>query len=183
MMKLRFSALAVAFTFAVAAPRLSAQAVAAATGNALAVGVAYENADPDYGPVRSQGLGIYANYDFSRYVGATVELNFQTAFSHNVVFLEHNYMFGVRGEYHKKRFLPYGKILIGDSTSSVNGNFPLLNAPGSYPTYAIGAGLDYRFQHHLSVRVIDFEQQEWLSYHPNGLTPTIISFGAAYRFQ
>ncbi len=182
-MKFRFSALAVALTFATAAPRLSAQAVAAATGNALAVGVDYQSANPDYGPSRSQGLGIYANYDFSRYVGVTAEVNLQTAFSHKVIFLEHTYLFGVRGEYHKKRFLPYAKLLVGGASASVNGNFPLENAPASYPAVAIGGGLDYRFEHHLTVRAIDFEQQEWLSYHPNGLTPTIISFGAAYRFQ
>ena len=183
MMKSSFSALAVAFTFALAAPRLSAQAVAAATGNALSVGVDYQSVNPDYGPVRSQGMGVYANYDFSRFVGVTAELNFQTAFSHNVVFLEHSYLFGVRGEYHKKRFLPYGKVLVGGANSAVNGSFYLINAPGTYPVVAIGGGLDYRFEHHLSVRVIDYEQQEWLSYHPNGLTPGIISFGAAYRFQ
>lgn len=182
MMKLRISALAVAFTFAVAAPRLSAQAVAAATGNALAVGINYQSANPDYGPSRSQGIGIYANYDFSRYLGVTAEFNFPTAFS-SVVFLEHSYLFGVRGEYHKRRFLPYGKVLIGDSTASAINGIPLLNAPGSYPTVAFGGGLDYRFDHHISVRVIDVEQQHWLTYHPNGLTPTIISFGAAYRFQ
>ncbi len=183
MMKFRLSALAVTLTFAIAAPRLSAQAVAAATGNALAVGVDYQSVNPDYGPIRSQGIGFYANYDFSRYVGVTAEFNFQTAFSHNVVFLEHSYLFGVRGEYHKKRFLPYGKLLIGAATSSANGTFSLINAPGTYPAYAIGGGLDYRFEHHLTVRAIDYEQQEWLSYHPNGLTPSIISFGAAYRFQ
>lgn len=183
MMKFTLSALAVALTFAVATPRLSAQAEAAATGNALAAGIAYESADPDYGPVRSQGLGIFANYDFSRYLGATAEFNFQTSFSHNVVFLEHTYLVGVRGEYHKKRYLPYAKFLVGGATSTVNGNFPLENAPGTYPMVAVGVGLDYRFEHHITVRAFDFEQQEWLSYHPNGLTPTIISFGAAYRFQ
>ncbi len=181
MMKFCLPALAVVLTFAAAAPTLSAQAVAAATGNALAVGVAYENGNPDYGGSRASGLGFYANYDFSRFVGATAEFNFQTSLSHPV-FLEHTYLFGLRGEYHKKRFVPYAKLLLGDATAAPNGNFPLLNAPGSYPMYAIGVGLDIRLEHHLTVRAFDYEQQEWLEYHPNGLTPTIISFGGAYRF-
>ncbi len=182
MMKFCLPALAVALTFAAAAPSLSAQAIATATGNALAVGLAYESANPDYGPIRSSGLGFYVNYDFSRYVGATAEFNFQTSFSHPV-FLEHTYLFGLRGEYHyKKRYVPYGKILIGAATASPNGNFPLLNAPGSYPMFAIGGGLDIRLDHHVTIRAIDYEQQEWLEYHPNGLTPSIISFGGAYRF-
>ena len=182
MMKFCLHAMAVALTFAVLAPSLSAQAVATATGNALAVGAAYESTNPDYGPLRGSGLGIFANYDFSRFVGVTAEINFQTSFSH-VIFLEHSYLVGARGEYHKGRFMPYGKLLIGGATASVNGSFPLENAPASYPAYAIGAGLDIRLPNHLTVRAIDFEQQEWLDYHPNGLTPTIISFGAAYRFQ
>ena len=182
MMKFCLPALAVVLTTAVAAPCLSAQAVATATGNALAIGVDYQSINPDYGPIRGSGIGFYANYDFGRYVGATAEINFQTAFSH-VVFLEHTYLVGVRGEYHKRLFTPYGKLLIGGATASPNGNFSLENAPASYPMYAIGAGLDLRLPHHLTVRAIDFEQQEWLDYHPNGLTPTIISFGAAYRFQ
>lgn len=181
-MKFRLSVLAVVLTVAVGAPRLSAQAVATATGNALAVGLAYQSVNPDYGPIRSSGLGIFANYDFSRYVGVTAEINFQTSFSH-VVFLEKTYMVGARGEYHKGRFLPYGKILVGGASAAPNGNYPLLNAPASYPVVAIGGGLEIRCPRHLTVRAIDYEQQEWLEYHPNGLTPTVVSFGAAYRFQ
>ena len=183
MMKYCVTALVVALVAGVAAPRLSAQATAAATGRSLSVGLAYQNADPDYGPTRSSGGGIFANYDFGRYLGATAEFNFQTAFS-NVVFLEHSYLFGVRGEYHKGRYMPYGKALIGDSTSSINGHNPgLINAPGSYPTFALGGGLEIRLEHHINIRAIDYEQQRWLQYHPNGLTPSVFSFGAAYRFQ
>ncbi|MGI4829886.1 MAG: hypothetical protein ACRYFU_17075, partial [Janthinobacterium lividum] len=84
---------------------------------------------------------------------------------------------------HKGRFLPYGKILVGGASAAPNGNYPLLNAPASYPVVAIGGGLEIRCPRHLTVRAIDYEQQEWLEYHPNGLTPTVVSFGAAYRFQ
>ena len=181
-MKFCLPALAIVVSSAIAVPYASAQAVATATGNALSVGAAYLSANPDYGGSRSSGLGIFANYDFSRYVGVTAELNFQTSFSH-VVFLEKTYMVGARGEYHKGRFLPYGKLLIGGASSAPNGNYPLENAPATYPLYAIGAGLDIRLPHHTTIRAIDYEQQEWLDYHPHGLTPTIISFGAAYRFQ
>lgn len=181
MTKFCLPALAVALTCAIGARSLSAQASATATGNALAVGAAYITDNPDYGPSRASGIGFFVNYDLNRYLGATAEFNFQTSFSH-VVFLEKTYMVGLRGEYHKKRFTPYGKFLLGGASAAPNGNFPLLNAPGSYPMYAIGVGLDVRLEHHLTLRAFDYEQQEWLEYHPNGLTPGLISFGGAYRF-
>ena len=182
MMKHCLSALALTFVVANLAPQMSAQAIATATGKTLAVGLAYQNINPDYGPSRASGIQIFANYDFAKYVGVTAEVNLQTAFS-NVVFLEHTYMFGARGEYRKGKYLGYGKALIGDATASNNSTSPaLINAPGSYPLFAIGGGLDVRLAHHLTVRAIDFEQQHWLSYHPNGLTPELLSFGVAYRF-
>ncbi|HLI77033.1 MAG TPA: outer membrane beta-barrel protein [Acidobacteriaceae bacterium] len=182
MMKHCLSALALTLAAGLAAPELSAQAIATATGKTLAVGVAYQNIDPDYGPSRASGLQIFANYDFSRYVGLTAEANLQTAFS-NVVFLEHTYLFGARGEYRRGKYMAYGKALIGDATASNNSNNPgLLNAPGSYPIIGLGGGLDIRLEHHITVRAIDYEDQHWFTYQPNSLTPHMLSFGAAYRF-
>ena len=182
MMKHCLSALALTLAVAVLAPHVSAQAIAAATGRTLAVGVAYQNIDPDYGPSRASGVQIFANYDFARHFGATAEVNLQTAFS-NVVFLERTYLFGGRGEYRRGKYMLYGKALVGDATASNNTNNPgLYNAPGSYPLFAIGGGLDVRLQHHITLRPIDYEEQHWFTYHPNSLTPHMLSFGVAYRF-
>ncbi len=181
-MKHCLSALALTLAVAVLAPHVSAQAIAAATGRTLAVGVAYQNIDPDYGPSRASGVQIFANYDFARHFGATAEVNLQTAFS-NVVFLERTYLFGGRGEYRRGKYMLYGKALVGDATASNNTNNPgLYNAPGSYPLFAIGGGLDVRLQHHITLRPIDYEEQHWFTYHPNSLTPHMLSFGVAYRF-
>ncbi len=174
-----------AFTLTVAslavAPHVMGQAVATATGKTLAIGVAYQNLDPDYGPDRASGIQIFGNYDFSRYVGLTAEVNLQTAFS-DVVFLEKTYMAGARGEYNRGKYMVYGKALVGGASASNNSTNPgLYNAPGSYPLYALGGGLDVRFQHHLTVRAIDYEEQHWFSYHPHDLTPHVFSFGVAYR--
>lgn len=183
MMKHCLSALALTLAAGVLAPQASAQAIAAATGKTLAVGVAYQNIDPDYGPSRASGIQIFGNYDFARFVGLTAEINLQTAFSSDIVFYEHSYMFGGRGEYHRGRYLLYGKALIGDATSTANSKNPgLLNAPGSYPALGLGGGLDIRLDHHITVRAIDYEDQHWFTYHPNSLTPHILSFGVAYRF-
>jgi outer membrane protein with beta-barrel domain len=183
MMKHCLSALALAVVAGVVTPAISAQAIATATGKTLAVGVAYQNIDPDYGITRASGMQIFANYDFARHIGLTAEANLQTAFSSKVPFLEHTYLFGARGIYRRHRYLVYGKALIGDATASNNTNNPgLYNAPGSYPLFAIGGGLDIRLEHHITVRPFDYEEQHWFTYHPDSLTPHLLSFGVAYRF-
>ena len=183
MMKSCLSALVLLLVGVAATPRLQAQASATATGNALSVGLSYQNIDPDYGPVRASGIGLFANYDFSRFVGVTAEVNLQTALS-TVVFPERTYLVGARGEYHSGPYMVYAKVLVGGASASNNSDNPnLLNAPGSYPLYAYGGGLEIRLDHHINLRAIDFEQQQWLEYHPNGLTPGLLSFGVAYRFQ
>ena len=187
MMKHCFSALAAFCAAALAVPSLHAQATATATGRSLSAGVSYQTVNPDYGPSRSSGVGIFVNYDLSRYFGVTAEANLQTAFS-SVVFLEQTYLIGARGEYHSNRFggryMGYGKLLIGGANASNNtANPALINAPGGYPVFAYGGGIEARLPRHITLRAIDYEQQQWLTYHPNGLTPGIFSFGAAYRFQ
>jgi opacity protein-like surface antigen len=47
--------------------------------------------------------------------------------------------------------------------------------------FAGGAGLDYRVLPYLNVRA-EFEYQKWMSFPPNGLTPSVITIGAAYHF-
>ena len=182
MMKSCLSALVLVLVGAAYTPRLQAQAAATATGNTLSVGLSYQNINPDYGPVRASGVGLFVNYDFSRYIGATAEVNLQTALS-SVVFPERTYMVGARGEYRSGPYMVYAKALVGGASSSNNSDNPYLLNVGSYPLYAYGGGLEIRLEHHITLRAIDFEQQQWLEYHPNGLTPGLLSFGVAYRLQ
>lgn len=188
MMKHCLSALTLACALAVTAPRLHAQASATATGNALSVGLVFQNADPDYGPSRSSGIGAYANFDFARYLGLTAEVNVPTAFS-NVIYPERTFLFGGRGVYRRGRYGVYFKALGGLAAAGNNSSVDpaitasqLINAGQSYGAVAIGGGLEYRLERPLTLR-LDYESQHWLGYEPNSLTPNIISIGAAYRFQ
>lgn len=188
MIKHCVSALSLLGALALSVPHLHAQAVATATGNALSVGLAYQNADPDYGPSRGSGIGAYANFDFARYVGITAEVNLPTAFS-NVIFPERSFLVGARGEYHRGRYMGYGKVLGGVASSGNNYSVDktitasqLINASETFDLYAIGGGIEYRLDSPITLR-LDFESQHWLSYQPNSLTPSIISVGAAYRFH
>jgi hypothetical protein len=41
---------------------------------------------------------------------------------------------------------------------------------------------DIDLTRHINVRALDFEHQQWPGYPPNGLTPKVWTFGAAYAF-
>ena len=188
MFKHCLSAFTLFSALAVTAPHLQAQAVATATGNALSVGLVYQNADPDYGPSRSSGIGAYVNFDFARYLGLTAEVNAPTALS-NVIYPERTYLFGGRGVYRRGRYGLYVKVLGGlasaGNNSSVDPNITasqLINAGQTYGVAAGGGGLEYRLDRPLTLR-LDYESQHWLGYQPNSLTPGIFSIGAAYRFR
>ncbi len=188
MIKHCLSALALFCASSVTASHLQAQAVPTATGNALSVGLVFQNADPDYGPSRSSGIGAYANFDFARYLGVTAEVNVPTAFS-NVIYPERTFLFGGRGIYRRGRYGLYGKVLGGLASAGNNSavdptitSSQLINAGQTYGAVAGGGGLEYRLNRPLTLR-LDYESQHWLGYQPNSLTPGIISIGAAYRFQ
>ncbi len=188
MFKHCLSALTLVSAFALTAPALKAQAVATATGNALSVGLVFQNADPDYGPSRSSGIGAYANFDFARYLGLTAEVNVPTAFS-KVIYPERSFMFGGRGVYRRGRYGLYVKVLGGLASAGNNSSVysaitpsQLINANQSFGVVAGGGGLEYRLDRPLTLR-LDYESQHWLNYQPNSLTPGIFSIGAAYRFQ
>ena len=48
--------------------------------------------------------------------------------------------------------------------------------------YAPGVGIDIRIKSYLNVRC-DFEYQQWPSFPPSGLSPAVLSIGAAYHFR
>jgi hypothetical protein len=49
----------------------------------------------------------------------------------------------------------------------------------------MGGGIEYRLNNAINLRVADFEYQHWstTTIAPNGLTPEVLSVGAAYHFH
>lgn len=47
---------------------------------------------------------------------------------------------------------------------------------------SFGGRVDIQATQHSNVRAGYFEYQQWPGYQPNGLTPRVWSFGAAYGF-
>jgi opacity protein-like surface antigen len=167
-----------------------AQVVAAGKGGnqQLFVGGTFSDFDPDYGYQRLYGIGAYADYNLTPRWGAEAELRFHR-FNQLVSIHEDNYLIGPRYNYHHKRFIFYGKGLIGLGYF----NFPFNAAHGTYFATALGGGVDYRLTHRIYLRG-EYEYQIWPGFvgppdplpippqrRPNGLTPNGFAFGASYR--
>ena len=177
--------LILALSFIVAGPSVAlAQAAPAASRlGDLQVGATYTNANSDYVLNRINGFGFYSTFDFYRHIGAEVDfhqLNDRQSPSYSQIY-ERSYEVGGRYFWNFGRFKPYGKGLYGRGVF----NFPT-NSFQPHPNLAYnmldaGAGVDIAVQRHINVRA-EYEYQHWYGFQPNGLTPQLITIGAAYHF-
>jgi hypothetical protein len=160
---------------------MSAQARPSASRVAdLQVGVGFTTAHSDYLPNRINGGAAYFDYDFTRNLGIEGVFHFVKDGKGSEVY-EKTYEIG--GRYHRTygRFMPYAKLMYGRGVF----NFPAYpgypHANLAYNLLAAGAGVDYKILPHLNARA-DFEYQAWFGFPPNGLTPKLLTIGAAYHF-
>ena len=169
------------FFFLFATLSLRGQVVPAASSGALALdaGGLGSVSQPDYAgegvaqtsPNRLYGAGTYVDFHYNRWVDIEGEARWLT-FNQYLGINEKTYLVGPRvpiGTF--KRFTPYGKFLVGIGDGSfLNGHTFVL---------AYGGGLDIRVTHRLTLRVPDFEYQQWR------VTPTLWpyegSIGISYR--
>ena len=159
-----------------------AQAVPTATrGGALQVGIGGTYAKPVYGNVGIKGPTVYGTFDFTQHIGIEGDIHYASVFTPTDIG-ENSYLLGPRVVFHKKRFNPYAKVLFG--IGSFNTQFDTSPHTTNYfKMYAFGAGVDVRAGHHINVRAFDFEYQKWPSFYPHGLSPVVMTIGAAYRFN
>jgi hypothetical protein len=132
-----------------------------------------------------KGGSIYANFNVIGHVGLTAQFDYPDTFTSQDM-LEKSYMVGLRYYQPYQRYTPYVKGLVGLASTSYDKpanwiDFP--GTPGSYTALAIGAGLDVRFNHQLTVRAIDVQLEDWLGFPGGSIHPTIISVGVAYRIR
>jgi hypothetical protein len=189
---------------------LSTLSTAAALGQAgstasrkldLQLGGGYSNAKSDYVPNRIGGYMFYVDADFMRHIG--VEVNFHQVSDPNSAVYERTYEAGARYFRDYGRFKPYVKGMYGrgvfnspvytyavpvactvvSGTSTCTYQVVATNFNLAYNMFVGGVGLDVSIVPRVNVRV-DYEYQRWLSGQglTNGLTPQILSIGAAYHF-
>jgi hypothetical protein len=168
---------------------LSAQAIPTASRvGDLQIGVGYSNANSDYLPMRFNGATGYADFDISSHLGVEAEFRYLHAPTPSAVY-EKTYQVGGRYFRTYHRWVPYAKAMYGrgvfnfpyypiDNTAAPN--VPTANL--AYNMFVGGGGADFKLKPYLNLRA-DFEYQHWMSFPPNGLTPTVLTLGAAYHFK
>jgi opacity protein-like surface antigen len=159
-----------------------AQALPTATAKAsLQVGVGYTDARPDYGQKSIQGASGFADFDFGLHVGVEADIHY-VAFVTPTDLAENTYLIGPRFILPYGRFKLYAKALVGDADLVIQEQQDNQGrAAGSVFAYALGGGIEFQATPHIVVRAIDVETQHWN--YLTGLTPTVFTIGAAYRFR
>jgi hypothetical protein len=160
-----------------------AQAVPTATraGGIAQIGAGWSFARPDYGPTKIQGASIYGTFDFTRHWGIEGDVHKVSMITSSDLG-EDSYLLGPRYVFHHNRVHPYAKALVGFGRFQYQYDY----TPHYYYTYKIyslGGGVDVQARRHLNIRAVDFEYQKWPGFPANGITPLVLTFGAAYAFR
>ena len=180
-----FVVLALAALFAAATTQLQGQALPTATRTGiLQAGFGVSNANTDEFPSRISGVTGYVTLDIRGHIGVEADIHMLSVITPND-FAESSYLLGARYVWHRGHLDPYVKVLGGIGRTSIQqpSHTYAPGTPGTYMAIAGAGGLDIRLTHHINVRAIDFEYQMWPNFPPNGLNPTIITCGVAYRFN
>jgi hypothetical protein len=146
----------------------------------LQIGAGYTNANSDYLPYRISGGTAYFTYDFRPHFG--LEGDFRFVNDSPTKYYEKSYEIG--GRYfrtYKDRWVPFARIMYGRGVFNFASN-GVTTANLAYNMVSGGAGLDYKLRPYLNIRG-DFQYQRWLGFPQNGLTPTLLTIGAAYHFR
>jgi hypothetical protein len=179
------SILSIAFLMWTTARISHAQAAPTATRRStLQLGAGYSFASPDYGEKKIQGYTIYGTFDFTKHWGIEGDIHRISVITPTDIG-EDSYLLGPRYVFPVRRFRPYAKGLLGFSRFKTDYD-PRSNRPNyanTYKIYSLGGGLDYTLTRHLNIRAVDFEYQNWPGFRTNGLTPYVLTFGAAYSFH
>lgn len=150
----------------------------------LQIGGGFSSAASDYSSRYNGGFG-YFDFDFRQHFG--IEGDFHFVKLSNSTLYEKTYEIGGRYLRTYGNFVPYAKLMYGRGVF----NFPPCPPPAdqnkacanlAYNLYAAGAGLDYKLRPSINLRG-DFEYQRWPGFPPTGLTPILVSVGAAYHFH
>jgi hypothetical protein len=138
--------------------------------------------DPQYSTNSIGGITGYADYDLTPFLG--IEGDF-----HGLALItaldraELSYLVGPRIKLPIGRFTLYGKGMYGIGDLFIQEQQDNVGIQsGSGAIYSYGGGLDYQYSPKIVIRLIDFEDQKWPSYG-SGISPTVITFGVAYRFH
>ncbi len=149
------------------------------------------NSDPQYASQAIAGVTGYGNYDIMPHFG--VEGDFHCLCLHTSLDrAELTYLVGPRVMLPYGRFIVYGKALAGirDLYIQEQQDNYIINSPVLVPVpsgtsigYSIGGGLDIIYNQKIVIRAFDYENQSWPGFNSTGISPSVFTFGVAYRFS
>ncbi|HEY1902722.1 MAG TPA: outer membrane beta-barrel protein [Terracidiphilus sp.] len=139
---------------------------------------------PQTSPNRLYGIGAYVDVKFNPWVQIEGEGRW-LRFNQLAGIYENSYLIGPRLPIYKLHFwraTPYGKVLIGYGRLNFEDN----NGWGRYTALAYGGGLDIKMSKRLSLRLPDFEYQQWPKWSEGtgrtyNLCPYGLSIGVSYK--
>jgi hypothetical protein len=144
-------------------------------------GAGFSYAHSDYG-VSIKGLTVYGDYDLMRHLGVEGDIHLDNIITPGDIG-EKSYLLGPRYRFHFGRITPYAKALFGVGQFQYQyPSYGAHNTTYTYGAYALGGGVDLRASRHINLRPFDIEFEKWPGFKPNGLSPIVMTFGAAYAF-
>lgn len=141
------------------------------------------NSDPQYAYQAIGGVTGYGDYDFTRNFGVEGDFHCLCLIT-SLDRAELTYFLGPRVILPYRRFVIYGKALGGIRDLFIQEQQDNIGVPsGINIGYSIGGGLDIFYNRKIVIRAIDYESQSWPGYASSGISPSVFTFGVAYRFS
>jgi hypothetical protein len=141
------------------------------------------NSDPQYAYQSIGGVTGYGDYDFTRHFGLEGDFHCLCLIT-SLDRAELTYLLGPRVILPYRRFYLYGKALGGIRDLFIQEQQDNIGVPsGTNIGYSIGGGLDIFYNQKIVIRAIDYETQSWPGYASSGISPSVFTFGVAYRFS
>jgi hypothetical protein len=166
------------------AGRAVAQSPESAVGDwsSIAVGGSFNASRIQYGQHWLYGGTAFADVNFTWRYGIEGETNWevlrQFEQTHATTYLA-GPRFQMAGIGQNAQWRPYAKFLVGDGYF----DFPFNYATGNYFVMAPGAGMDYRLNSRIRLRVLDVEYQYWPGFTYGSMTNLNVSAGVRYRIR
>jgi hypothetical protein len=142
------------------------------------------NSDPQYQFQSIAGVSGFGDYDnFNRHLG--IEGDFHClALITALDRAELTYLVGPRITYPYRRFLLYGKALGGIRDLFIQEQQDNQGVQGGINFgFGFGGGVDIIYSQKYVIRAFDYERQSWPAYGNGTISPSVFTFGVAYRFH
>jgi hypothetical protein len=174
MKKLNFAVWMFLWWFACQGMHAQAHTATASRTADLQIGGSFSSIDSDYDPNREKAFGIYGTLDFKPHFG--VEIAYHHLSGNNSM-SETSYEVGGRYVRHYGIVHPYGRAMYGRGVLNYTDNIANL----AFNMFDFAGGADFNVQKRVNVRA-EYEAQMWRGVPPHGLSPSMITIGAAYHF-